>query len=362
MPMAKRTPLYAMHLAAGAQMVEFAGWEMPLQYSGILEEHRAVRERAGLFDVSHMGRIEVAGTDAVDFLQKMLTNDVAGMKPGQALYALMCLPDGGTIDDVILYRTGEERFLVVVNAANTSKDLEWLDEHSRTYRISLENLTSTMAQLALQGPLAASILQETADLPLADLPSYSFLEGKVAGVPCLIARTGYTGEDGFELYVSAEAVQQIWESLIRTGEGRGLKPAGLGARDTLRLEAGLPLYGNELAETISPLEAGLERFVRFNKDFVGREALLEQKEKGLSRKRIGLRLLEKGIPRKGYVVTREGKEIGLVTSGAFAPSLGQAIAMALVAPEGWQVGTQVEVVIRGKGVRGEVVPVPFYRG
>lgn len=358
----KQTPLYEFHLRAKAQMVDFAGWEMPLQYTGILEEHKAVREHAGLFDVSHMGRIEVEGGEAVDFLQRVLTNDVTRLEQGQALYALMCLPDGGTIDDLVVYRTGEHRFLLVVNAANTAKDLEWLRENGRTYQADIRDVTDSVAQLAIQGPLAASILQSATDAPLADLPSYNFLEGKVDGIPCLISRTGYTGEDGFELYVSAEAVQRVWESLSRAGEPQGLKPVGLGARDTLRLEAGLPLYGNELSEAISPLEAGLERFVRFAKgDFIGKEALLRQREGGLERKRIGFSLLDKGIARKGYAVTKDGREIGRVTSGAFAPALGQAVGMALVGREAWQVGTEIEIIIRGRGVRARTVPVPFYK-
>jgi len=356
----KKTPLYALHLAAGAKMVDFAGWMMPIQYRGILEEHRAVREQAGLFDVSHMGEIRISGPGSMELVQRLITNDACSLPHGRVLYSPMCQPDGGLVDDLLVYRMGELDFLLVVNAANKDKDLAWIRSHGGA--VLIEDQSDTTAQLAIQGPLAATILQRLTPVDLTPIRYYSYVHGRVSGEDCLISRTGYTGEDGFEIYLSPEAAPRLWERLLTAGTAEGLQPVGLGARDTLRFEAALPLYGQELSEGTTPLEAGLDKFIAWHKeDFIGRAALLAQREAGLTRKLVGLAMVDRGIPRPGYPVRCENREIGFITSGTFAPTLGQNLAMAYVEKAYAGVDQGVEVVIRDKGHKARVVPRPFYK-
>ncbi len=361
---ARRTPLHAEHAAAGARLVPFAGWELPLFFGGILREHRAVRERAGLFDVSHMGRLEVTGPGAAATLERLLTAEVGGLAPGRARYALLCSPAGGVLDDLIAYRLGADRFLLVVNAANMDRDRRWIAEHAAP-GTAVTDQTADTALLALQGPRAVRVLARAsgAGERWEGLGRFGVAEGRVAGAPALAARTGYTGEDGFEIMVAASAARPVWRRLLEAGREDGLEPAGLGARDTLRLEAGLPLYGHELREDVSPLEAGLERFVSWSKDFVGRAALAAERERGPARRLVGLRLervVAGGIPRAGCAVWEGGEPVGTVTSGGPAPTLGGAVALALVKRGAGRSGF-LDVAVRGRAVRTAVVDPPFYR-
>jgi aminomethyltransferase len=357
----KRTPLYAAHRRAGAKMVEFAGWEMPVQYTGVIDEHLAVRSRAGLFDVSHMGEIEIQGPDAEDFCQKISANDIARVKVSQAQYNLLLNDNGGVVDDVIFYRIDADRFMVCVNAANTEKDFRWIREHAAG-RVEIENASERYAQLALQGPASEKILQRLTDLPLAGVKTFYFVFGDVAGARCLVARTGYTGEDGFEIYCYAAAAEALWNALLEAGVAERIAPTGLGARDTLRLEKAYPLYGHELDDVTTPLEAGLEWVTKFSKNsFIGRDALLKQKEEGIKRKLAGLELLEPGIARGEYRVLKNGKPIGRVTSGTKSPSLGKSIALAYLPVDEAKTDNIVDVEIRGRRAKTKVVSLPFYR-
>lgn len=357
----KRTSLHSIHTAAGARMVEFGGWDMPVQYAGIVDEHRAVRSAAGLFDVSHMGEVEVAGPGALESVQRLITNDAATLAVGQVLYSPMCTTSGGIIDDVTVFRLGEARYLFVVNASTTAKDLSWIVEHVRD--AETVDRSSEVALLALQGPRAQRILQGLTRTDLSALKYFhSATDVSVAGVRCLVSRTGYTGEDGFEIAPPWDEAAQVWEALMETGRREGLVPVGLGARDTLRLEAGYMLYGNDIDETTSPLEAPLGWTVKLEKDaFIGREILLEQKERGVSRKLAGFEMAERAIPRHGYPLRVKDKEIGLVTSGTFGPWVNKSIGMGYVPKALTKIGTPVDVDIRGKAARAAIVKLPFYR-
>ncbi len=361
----KRTPLFESHRELGARLVEFGGWEMPVQYpSGILEEHRAVRERAGLFDVSHMGEFRAEGPGALAFLQSLVPNNVARLKQHQALYTQICRPDGGTLDDLLIYRLDEQRFMIVVNAGTTAKDWTWFGEHAAGHEgVTLTDISAETGLLALQGPLAISILQPLTDSPLDTIAYYHCLPGAVAGITCLISRTGYTGEDGFELYCAAGDAPALWRRLLEAGRPHGLSPAGLGARDTLRLEAGYCLYDHELTEDFTPLEAGLGWTVKLEKggDFIGREALAQEKAQGLRRTLVGIELRERGVPRAGYPILREGRQIGTLTSGTMSPTLGRPIAMGYVPPAEAAPGGEIAVEIRGKPLAAIIVPLPFYK-
>jgi aminomethyltransferase len=356
-----RTPLYAQHRELGAKLVPFAGYEMPVQYpAGITAEHQAVRAAAGLFDVSHMGEIEVRGERALDFVQYVTTNDASRLEVGQAQYSTLPDADGKLLDDLLVYRL-EDHYLLVVNASNREKDLAWLRRHAADFGVELRDRSDEIALLALQGPRAEAILSRLAAVDLGEIGYYRFRVGEVDGVETLISRTGYTGEDGFELYLPAEHAEALWRRLLEVGQPEGLVPAGLGARDSLRLEMGYALYGNDLDEATTPLEGGLGWVTKLDKgEFVAREALLRQKEEGVSRRLVGFRLLERGFPRHGYAVTFEGEEVGAVTSGIVSPSLGQGIGMAYVHPRAAKPGTPLEIVIRGQGVPAEVVRPPFY--
>ena len=342
-------------------MVEFAGWEMPVQYSGVIEEHQAVRRQAGLFDVSHMGEIEVRGPGALDFCQGISANDVARMSEFRAQYNLLLNERGGVVDDVIFYRLPADVFFICVNASNIDKDYSWIAEHAGA-TVEVENVSAKYAQLALQGPVAAKIIQPLTSANLGTMKSFHFAFADVGSVRCLVARTGYTGEDGFELYCNAADAVQLWSTLLQAGAPAGLVPTGLGARDTLRLEKAYPLYGHELDDDTTPLEAGLEWVTKFSKPtFVGREALLKQKQEGVKRRLVGLELLGSGIARSGYELFKGEQSIGRVSSGTKSPSLGKSIALAYVVSAQAQLGNEIEVEIRGRRVQAKIVLLPFYR-
>lgn len=361
----KHTPLFEYYKANGVKLIDFGGWEMPIQFSGILAEHEAVRERAGLFDCSHMGEIEIAGSEAEGYLNGLLTNDVSAMDIGQAQYNIICYPDGGAVDDIILFKMDEARYLLVCNASNTDKVFAWMQGNNRSAAL-LNNISDSIGLLALQGPAAAKILRELTDADLDAIGNYHFIaDQQVAGIPhVLISRTGYTGEDGFELYLAADRTESLWKKLLTAGETYGLLPCGLGSRDTLRLEAGMPLYGHELSEQINPLAAGLGFAVKTKKthDFIGKTALAAIRESGPAEKIVGFEATERGIPREGYkVFAAEGAEIGIVTSGTQSPTLKKSIGMALLKAEAAAIGTEIEIEIRNKRIKATIIPKPFYK-
>src|SRR5215467_14340497 len=358
----KHTPLFEQHVALGARLVEFGGWEMPVQYSGIIDEHRAVRTHAGLFDVSHMGEFKVEGQSALDFLQHLVPNDVSRLVINQALYTQLCLPDGGTIDDLIIYKLEENRYMLVVNAANIEKDFDWISKQARDFEVQITDRSNATALLALQGPEAQSILQPLTDVDLPAIRYYHCLPGMVHGINCIISRTGYTGEDGFELYCASADVPTLWNDLLAAGKNHGLLPAGLGARDTLRLEASYCLYGHELDEQTNPLEANLGWTVKLNKDeFIGHDALLKVKEQGIKRKLIGIEMVERGVCRGGYAIYEDDQQIGVLTSGAPSPTLNKNIGMGYVETPYAIVGKPVYIDIRGKRTAAQIVALPFYK-
>jgi aminomethyltransferase len=342
-------------------MVEFGGWEMPVQYRGVIAEHVAVRDCAGLFDVSHMGEVEVRGPRSMDLCQRITANDVSRLKSGQAQYSLLLNENGGIVDDIVVYKLEADHFFLCVNAANTEKDFHWIKEKTEGMA-EIENSSSRYVQLALQGPLAQKILQRLTQLRLEEMRPFHFLFGEVSSIRCLVSRTGYTGEDGFELYCESDEGERLWDHLIEGGSDLGLQPAGLGARDTLRLERALPLYGHELDETTTPLEAGLEWVTKLSKEsFLGREALLKQKQEGIGRRLIGLELVEPGIARSHYPILKQGRPIGQVTSGTKSPTLGRSIALGYVAREEAGLGNNIEIEIRDRKVGARIVSLPFYR-
>lgn len=361
----KKTPLNQVHRELGARMVDFGGWDMPVQYAGVIEEHLAVRQAAGLFDVSHMGEIEVSGAEALAFIQFLTINDASLLVDGQVQYSALCYADGGVVDDVTLYRLSENRYLFCVNAANTDKDFAWMQQvlaAANFPTVRLINRSDAYAQIALQGPKAQEILAGLTALSLDDIVYYHFREAEVAGVPMIVSRTGYTGEDGFELYLPAEAAVAVWQRLIVAGAPFGLQPIGLGARDTLRLEKGYALYGHELARDISPLEAGLAWITKLDKgEFVGKAALVAQKKLGVPRRRVGLLMEGRGIPREGYPVFAGDRQVGVVTSGTMSPSLKVGIALALVEPQFADAETILEVAVRNQRVRARVARPPFVK-
>jgi aminomethyltransferase len=357
------TPLATVHRDLGARMVDFAGWLMPVQYSGILDEHRAVRERAGLFDLSHMGELFVEGPQAAEGLAHALVSDPGALAVGRAHYSMICAPDGGILDDLIVYRLAADRFLVVANAGNAQVVSDALLERLHGFRAVLDDRALATALVAVQGPASAGILAGLTSVHLPGLRYYAIAEGEVAGLPALVARTGYTGEDGFEVFVEWAAARPVWSALASAGRDGGLVPCGLGARDTLRLEAGMPLYGNELDRATNPFEAGLGRVVKLERDgdFVGRAALERVARDGVAKRLVGLVVRGRGIARHGYPVWVGDRRTGVVTSGAPSPTLGTPIAMAYVAPRDAEPGTIVDVEIREQRVAAEVVALPFYR-
>jgi aminomethyltransferase len=359
----KKTPLNTRHRALGARMVPFAGWDMPVEYSGIADEHLAVRTRAGIFDVSHMGEIEVAGRDALAGIQRITCNDASRLKAGQAQYSALTTLSGTFVDDLLVYRLGVEHFLLVVNAGNADKAYRWIVDQTKSVGdVVVVNASSRYALLAIQGPRASGVLQTLTGVDLQAVRSYWFAHGEVAGVRAMISRTGYTGEDGFELFVPPNAAEQVWMAVLQAGKSVNLLPAGLGARDTLRLEAAMRLYGNDIDDTTSVLEAGLGWIVGWDKgDFVGREALVEQKRVGVKRSLAGFELLDPGIARHGYDVFIGADKLGSVTSGTQTPFLKKAIGMAYLPADRSAPGTGCEIDIRGRRVRARVVPMPFYK-
>ena len=359
----KRTPLYEKHLALGARMVPFGGWEMPVRYTTIKKEHAAVRQQVGLFDVSHMGQFEFQGPDVISFLNYLCPNDASKLAIGQAQYSMLLNEQGGTIDDIIIYRLGEEQVLMVVNAGNIDKDWAHVEKQvGKVTGVTVSNLSDNYALLAIQGPKAEALVNDMVDINVSEIEYYGVATGKVAGIDVLMARTGYTGEDGFELFVKAEKAADLWDIVLAAGKKYQLAVAGLGARDTLRLEASMPLYGHELDDNTSPLEAGLGYFVAKEGDYIGAERQRELRQKGLSRKLVMLKLTGRGIAREGYAVLDEdGNKIGHVTSGTMAPHLGYAIAQAYVDVAYRKIGTTVNIEIRGRPVAAKVVKRPFYK-
>ncbi len=363
LPALRRTPLYDVHLALGARMVPFAGWEMPVQYASILDEHRTVRSAAGLFDLSHMGELHFSGPEALAFLRHAVVTDPAALVPGQAQYSMMCLPDGGIVDDLIIYRVADG-YLVVCNASNREADvahLRALLEETGMDAV-LDDRSDRTALVAPQGPRAAELLETLTTADIDGLGYYHCTPGTVSGFDCLIARTGYTGEDGFELFCDPADAVPLWHAVQEAGEPFGIRPAGLGSRDTLRLEAGMPLYGNELDRGTNPYEAGMGRLVKLEKGaFAGSEALARIREDGPRRRLVGLAMRENAIPRHGYPVLVEGREAGTITSGTASPTLGEKIAMAYLPADAAAIGAEVQVVVRERPYRAEQVKLPFYK-
>ena len=355
----KRTPLYDAHVKAGARMVPFGGWEMPVQYAGIVEEHRTVRTSVGLFDVSHMGEFEVDGPHALAALQSLTTNDVSALDIGQVQYAALCYPDGGIVDDLTVYRLGAERYMLTVNAGNIDKDWEWVTTQGSTGR--WRNVSADTGLIAVQGPRAEALVGALAEREVTTIGYYRFVHGAVAGVHTLLSRTGYTGEDGFELYVAAADTPRLWSALLEAGRSHGVAPIGLGARDTLRLEMRYALYGNDIDATTNPLEAGLGWIVKPAKGaFIGRDAIEKVRAAGLSRRLVGLEMAERAVARHGYPVVQDGARIGVVTSGSYGPSVDRYIAMAYVPAAQAAVGTEIGVEIRGQAKAARVVKTPFH--
>jgi len=358
------SPIDSFHRAHSARMTEFAGWEMPLQFSGIVEEHLAVRRAAGLFDISHMGQIEVSGPTAFRDLQRIATKDLSKARPGAAVYSLLCNEEGGILDDIIVYKLAEDRFFIIVNGVNSTKDYEWLTANCTSGKAGkstkLENLRGRRALYAIQGPKAAAIVGQLTTQPLSDLYYFHFREEEMAGFPVTLARTGYTGEDGFEISVESENAPKLWDSLLEPGKSFGLKLVGLGARDTLRLEMAYSLYGMEISESVSPFEARLGKAVSLEKgDFVGRDGVLRKREES-RRTLVGLEMLEKAVPRHNYLVKFGGSIVGKVTSGTMSPSIGRGVAMAFVQKECSEVGTILDVEIRGRNFPAIIVRTPFW--
>ena len=360
----RRTPLHERHVGLGARMVPFAGYEMPVQYTSIIEEHRTVRDAVGVFDLSHMGEIEVRGEEAVAFLRYALVSDPGALEVGQAQYSMLCEADGGIIDDLIVYRLEPERFWIVCNASNRAAVVPHLAAllERGDFGASLEDRSDRIGLVAPQGPKAVDVVGALTDVDLSSIGNYRARQATVAGVDALVARTGYTGEDGFELFVDARKAGAVWDAVLEAGERYGIRACGLGSRDTLRLEAGMPLYGNELGRDTNPFEVNLGRVVKLEKgEFVGRAALQAIQQSGPARKLIGLRMLENAIPRSGYEVRADGRAVGHVTSGTQSPTLGERIAMALVSAELAGIGNRFEVVVRDRPYAAEQVKLPFYR-
>jgi aminomethyltransferase len=359
----KKTPLHARHRSLGARMVEFGGWDMPVDYSGIADEHLAVRTRAGLFDVSHMGEIEIAGRDALAAVQHITSNDASKLAVQQIQYSALTTPQGTFVDDVLTYKLADEHFMLVVNASNIIKDFHWITEHIAGVGDAVAvNTSSRYALLALQGPAALGVLQTLTAANLADVNYYWFTTGEVAGVRATISRTGYSGEDGFEIFVPPAAAERVWDAILQAGKSAGVVPAGLGARDTLRLEAAMRLYGNDMDETTTVVEAGLGWIVGWKKaEFLGSEVLRKQKAEGPPRQLAGFEMLQPGIARHGYDAYVDGVKAGIVTSGTQTPFLKKAIGMAYLPPDRTAPGTEFEIDVRSRRLRAKVVPMPFYK-
>jgi aminomethyltransferase len=358
----KKTPLFNSYEKYGGKVIDFAGWALPVQFEGILQEHEAVRTAAGLFDVSHMGEVDVTGEDAFKFVQNLVANDVGLLVDNQVLYTPMCYPDGGVVDDLLVYRFDENHYYLVINAGNIDKDFEWMVNNKGDFKVELKNISTEVAQLAIQGPKAEKVLQKLTDTNLGDI-KFFFCNRNVliSGMKCMVSRTGYTGEDGFEIYTDTNSVVKLWDIILEAGKEDGLKPIGLGARDTLRFEAALPLYGNELSKDVTPLESGIGFFVKLGKDnFIGKEALVKQKAEGLKRKTVGFEMKDRAIPRHGYEVYVGEEKIGTVTTGYAAPTVKKNIGLALIDAKYADLGTKINIKVRSKMVPAEVISKKFY--
>ena len=353
----KRTCLYDKHVALGALISPFGGFDMPIQYTNIVDEHNAVRQACGIFDVSHMGEVLVTGPESEKFVNYIFTNDIAGAPDGKIFYGMMCHPTGGVVDDLLVYRMGAQRFFLVINASNIDKDVAWIMEHAKDFDVVVENQSEKYGEVAVQGPKTEEIVEHILGIQCNDLAFYTCKEVEIAGETIIISRTGYTGEDGFEIYASHAFTNEVWDKLVGSGE---VKPCGLGCRDTLRFEVGLPLYGDELTDEITPLEAGLGMFAKLDKDFIGRDALAAQKAEGLKRKIVGIELKDKAIPRHGYEVEADGKVIGDVTTGYNSISTGKSVCMAMLDIDYAKLDTEVAVRIRKKVFPGVVTKKRFY--
>lgn len=365
-PELKKTPLNSVHRSMGGRMVDFGGWDMPVQYpAGTIEEHLRTRQHAGLFDVSHMGEIDVRGADAIALVNYLVSNDASKLIDGQAQYSALTTPGGTVVDDLLVYRIAEDELLLVVNAGTTEKDWDWINAHRQSDGATLRNVSSEYCQLAIQGPDAIGILQQLTDLPLAEIKYYHFRKGEVDSIPAIVSRTGYTGEDGFEVYADASKAEHIWNKILDAGNygtPTGVLPCGLAARNTLRLEAGMALYGHEINEETTLLEANLGWICKLNKgDFIGRDVLAKQKEAGVTRRLIGFEVTERGIARDEQDVVIDGAKVGKVTSGSPAPFLKKNIGMAYVPVASASEGTQIQIDVRGKLVGAQIVKTPFYK-
>ncbi|NMB26551.1 MAG: glycine cleavage system aminomethyltransferase GcvT [Tissierellia bacterium] len=360
----KKTPLYDEHVKLGGKVVDYAGWFLPVQYEGLIAEHNAVRNAAGLFDVSHMGEVVVKGKDALAYLQYLTTNDIGSIETDQIIYTIMCYPDGGVVDDFLVYKYDDEEYLLVVNAANTDKDFKWMIDQKKDFNIILENISDQVGEVAIQGPKSEEILQKLTDTDLSKIKPFHFdRKVNISGVECMVSRTGYTGEDGFEIYSPAEGIVKIWNDILEAGKEHGIKPAGLGCRDTLRFEAGMPLYGHEISKEITPLEGGLKFFVKLDKkeDFIGKEALNKQWDEGLKRKVVGFEMVGRGIPRENYDVYKNGEKIGHVTTGYMSPTLKKNIGVALIKTEETKLDNEIDIMIRNKPVKAVTINKRFYK-
>ena len=361
-PTLKHTALHAAHRRAGGKLVPYAGWEMPVTYAGTIDEHLAVRTAVGLFDVSHMGEVEIRGPQALQCVQHLTTNDASKLHIGQAQYAGLLYPSGGFVDDLLVHKLSDEHYLLCINAGNTDKDFAWIAQHAAAFDVEAVNTSPNYTQLALQGPQALAVLQPLVDVELSGIKYYWFTHGHVDGVPALIARTGYTGEDGFELYFDPNESERIWDKLLAAGKEHGIQPCGLAARNTLRLEAKMALYGNDIDDTTTPLEADLAWIVKWQKgDFIGRDALVKQKEEGITRKLVGFEMIERGIAREHYPIWIGDTQVSQVSSGSPAPFLKKNLGLAYLPLAHTAIGTQFEIEIRGKRATAQVVETPFYK-
>jgi aminomethyltransferase len=359
----RRTPLHACHVEAGAKLVDFAGWEMPVQYQGLIEEHRAVRQAAGLFDVSHMGEVRVRGPQATAFLDAITPNAVSKLAPGRAHYSGLLTPEATYLDDLLIYRFAAEDYLIVVNASNATADAAEIARRAAGWDVEVRDISEEWALIAFQGPRAAGVLQRLTGTELGAIRYYGFAEGALDGTPVIFSRTGYTGEDGFEVFVAPDAAAAVWRRLLAEGQAEGVVPCGLGARDTLRLEAGMALYGHEIDATTTPFEAGLDWVVKLDKgcDFIGREVLVAQKASGVHRRLVGFEVVGRGIARQGHTLWQADRELGAVTSGTWSPTFEKALGMAYVPSELAAPGTAVEIDVRGRRLPAKLVPLPFYK-
>lgn len=357
----KKTALYDVHLDLDAKIIDFGGWEMPVQYSSIIEEHKAVRNQAGIFDVSHMGEILISGKQSKELVQRLITNNVAKLTKGRVVYTPMCYEDGGIVDDFLVYKLDLDQFLLVVNASNTTKDLRWVKKNAKYFDdVQVEDKSDYYSLIALQGPISREIINPLLEDDISDMKYYNFINTKIAGVEAIVSRTGYTGELGFEIYLNSENAEEVWGALMDKGEDKGLKPAGLGARDTLRLEKALCLYGNDIDESKNPLEAGLGWTIKFDKDdFNGKEQLEKVKENGVKKKLVGFIMSERGIPRHGYKIIIDNEEVGEVTSGSYSPTLDENIGLAYIDKKYARKDTEIQIRIRKREVKGKIVDTPF---